>query len=49
MQTDLQDLELLLDDARYYLRKVEGDSTGLSEVVQLLIEMVEALVAAGRQ
>ena len=49
MQTDLQDLELLLDDARYYLRKVKGDSTGLNEVVQLLIEMVEALVAAGRQ
>ena len=34
MQTELEHLELLLDDARYYLRKVEGDSTGLSEVLQ---------------
>ena len=47
MQTD--DLELLLDDARYCLKKVEGDSTGLSEVVQLLIETLQALIAAGRQ
>ena len=42
MQTE----ELLLDEARYYLKKVEGDSTGLSEVAQLLIETLQALIVA---
>ena len=41
MQTE--DLDLVLDDARYYLKKVEGDYPGLSEVVQLLIETLKAV------